>query len=176
MLQLKPFSETSEITDRDLLIEADLQFITADTVELTYSWTDKKKWIHFEFQPAGNRVSKLWEQTCFEAFIQPVGSKRYFEINLTINKSWNAFEFSDYRNPQPPNEFSGAELIHISIKDHQLKAQIKFEGVKFNVIKASLCSVIFLKNKSVTYWSTRHADQKPNFHHFDSFTIERKAP
>lgn len=176
MLILRPFSAISEISEGDLQVHADVQLISADTIELTYTWVDNKKWIHFEFQPVGNRAMKLWEQTCFEAFVQPVGDKKYFEINLTINKSWNVFEFSDYRIPQPPQEFAGAELIQVLIQDNQMKAQIKFKGVKFDRIKVSLCSVVILKNKSVTYWSNRHAEQKPNFHHFDSFTIERKAP
>lgn len=176
MLLLNPFSKIQNISENDLFIEADLKLIAEDTIELCFQWQDKKNHIVFADAPIGERAFKLWEQTCFEAFIQPVGNDRYFEINLTSNKSWNVFEFNGYRDPNPPQEFKKADLLRFTQKKNQLIVQIKLEGESLKKIKSSLCAVVILKDNPVSYWSTKHADPKPNFHHFESFIIERNAP
>lgn len=48
------------------------------------------------------RKDGLWQATCFEAFLQPSGQDKYYEFNFALNPAWNAYEFSAYREPQPP--------------------------------------------------------------------------
>lgn len=176
MFLLNSFSKIENVANGELLIKGDLQLISEDTVEINFSWVDKKNLISFAKAPISMRATKLWEQTCFEVFIQPVGGSRYFEINLTAQKAWNVFEFTDYRSPQPPQEFAKAEMLNFTVGEQQLKAQIKFAEENFEKIKLSICAVVMLNGLPVTYWSTKHTDQKPNFHHFESLFIERNAP
>lgn len=51
--------------------------------------------------PAGvaGRGDRLWEQTCFEAFIAPRGATAYVEFNFSPSGQWAAYAFSDYRQP-----------------------------------------------------------------------------
>ena len=176
MLLLSPFFRIDSIANNELIISGDLQLISKDTIEVCFSWVDKNNLISFTEAPIGTRETKLWEQTCFEVFIQPAGHSRYFEINLTANKAWNVFEFADYRSPQPPQEFANADVLNFTVGGGQLRAQIKFAGEHFKKIKLSICAVVKLNDLPVSYWSTKHADQKPNFHHFESLFIERNAP
>lgn len=176
MLLLSPFSKIQNIVNDELFIEGDLQLISEDIIEVSFIWTDTNNLISFANTPAGIRATQLWQQTCFEAFIQPIGGSRYFEINLTTNKSWNVFEFMDYRNPQPPKEFIKADLLSFKVEENEIKAQVKFTGENFKKVKASICAVIQNKNGTSSYWSIKHAGSKPDFHHFESLIIERNAP
>lgn len=171
-LQLLPFGGG----DFNIEVTADLVVREADLVEIIFHWNDPHKKIIFGESPIGVRHVGLWQQTCFEAFIQPAGQKKYFEINLTPNKSWNVFYFDDYRMPQPPRELPGAEPMSINVGASELRALIRLPGEDLQKINISLCAVIFLKEAGVTYWSAKHADAKPNFHHFGSFIIERTSP
>ncbi|HKI75407.1 MAG TPA: DOMON-like domain-containing protein [Pseudomonadales bacterium] len=47
--------------------------------------------------PSPGRKMRLWEHTCFEFFIGPVGDSRYCEFNLSPGGDWNAFSFVDVR-------------------------------------------------------------------------------
>ena len=46
---------------------------------------------------APERKNGLWEQTCFELFLAPKGSRIYWECNLSPAGDWNVYHFSDYR-------------------------------------------------------------------------------
>ncbi len=173
MLSLKPFSKISFAPHSEILLDADLQLISADCIEVLFKWQDKSKQIIFAEGPVAGRFHELWKQTCFEAFVQPVGDSKYFEINLNTHKAWNVYEFENYREPQPPVECAAADVIDVQIKEDFLRARIKFNKMEFKKLKVSLCAVLNLKETGTTYWSFQHVDAKPNFHHFGSFVIER---
>ena len=184
MLTLTPFQSEQKST---VSILADLKILNSDTVEINFEWNDPEKKIVLSESPSGGRHFNLWQQTCFEAFIQPAGGAKYYEINLSPAKAWNVFSFESYRAPQPPTEVPGVEILKFEVEGlaagstnlktfkANLKVQIKILGANFRQVNASLCSVVVLKDLQTTYWSTKHADQKANFHHFDSFTVERKS-
>lgn len=176
MLLLTPFSKINEAETQQLLIEGDIQLVSADTIEIEFSWIDRKELLQLSSAPANGRYMNLWSQTCFEIFMQPVGLDRYYEFNLNTVKAWNIFSFEKYREPQPPNEYAQADLLKFDVTSNSLKVQFRLAGLELKKVKVSVCAVIVLKDIGTTYWSTKHADVKPNFHHFDSFFIERNAP
>lgn len=176
MLLLAPFSKIDQVSSSDLLVEGDIQLISADTVEIEFAWTDKKELLQLSSTPANGRYSQLWTQTCFEIFMQPVGLEKYYEFNLSATKAWNVFSFDKYREPQPPTEYAQADLLKFDVSSNSLKVQLRLAGLELKKVKVSVCAVVVLKDIGTTYWSTKHADAKPNFHHFDSFFIERNAP
>lgn len=176
MLSLKVFPNLKLETLPQVLIDADLQLISADCFELVFKWQDKANEIIFSNSPVAGRYHELWQHTCFEAFVMPVTSannKNYFEINLNTQKAWNVYQFEDYRSPQPPIECANAEVVDFQFKENLLRAKVKFNKMEFKKLKVSLCAVLNVKEVGNTYWSFKHADTKPNFHHFDSFVIER---
>ena len=176
MLALKPFQKLTLPEGAKLQLDADLKLLGPDSLELTFSWTDSKNLIIQPESPGMGRHHELWKQTCFEAFIQPANKVPYFEVNLSTQKAWNVYGFEAYREPQPPTEVSSADAIKIDVKEGNLKAVIQFRKSEFKKVKVSLCAVLNLKDIGPTYWSFAHADQKPNFHKFESFIIERNAP
>ena len=176
MLLLTPFSKIDQVSSSDLLVEGDIQLLSSDTLEINFSWIDKKELVLLSPTPTSGRHMGLWANTCFEIFLQPVGSEKYFEINLSTMKAWNVFYFEKYRHPQPPTEYPQADLLKFDVGSNSIKVQFRLAGCDFKKVKVSVCAVVALKDIGVTYWSTKHADEKPNFHNFDSFFIERNAP
>ena len=185
MLSLKPFKEDQFLKDNPILIDADFQIISADTIELMFKWQDKSEIILFSENQNSGRLHELWKNTCFEAFFKisttssangtgvGIMEKKYFEINLNISGAWNVYEFQDYRTPQPPAECLDAEVTDFHKGENFLKCKIKIKSKEIKKANVSLCAVLNLKEVGITYWSFKHADTKPNFHHFDSFVIER---
>ena len=172
MQRLLPFGNDHT----NIEITSDLVIRETGLIEVVFHWNDPDKKIIFSEEPVGGRHTGLWQQTCFEVFIQPSGGKKYFEINLTARKAWNVFYFEDYRMPQPPRELPGAEPLSFHVSGSELKVAIRLPGVDLRKINISFCAVIALKDSGISYWSVKHADTKPNFHHFGSFITERTSP
>lgn len=162
--------------DSDLAIEllADLEILNNENIKINFKWRDSGNEILFSAVPENGRHHELWKQTCFEVFLRLKNQKRYFEINLSTTKAWNIYEFQNYRDPQPPVEYKNVKKVEINLLENELTANILLSHIDLSQIEVALCAVLLLKDGRTTYWSTVHADVKPNFHHADSFTIERK--
>lgn len=144
------------------------------------------------------RVIGLWESTCFEVFIQPVAESqpqfvpnltapvRYYETNFSTAKNWNVFGFTDYRTPATPTELVEAKILSYEVQRTEtgpgtsgtsggghMKIVLQVDGADWRKVRISLCAVIATRSYGKSYWSFKHADDKANFHHFDSFIIER---
>ncbi len=194
MLSLKPFirSTTPEALTQDLSVMADLSLVTANTAEISFKWMDPKGEILFSDQDQAGRVVGLWEATCFEVFIQPIAESRpqsvqnlnapvrYYETNFSFDKSWNVFGFTDYRTPAAPTELLEAKILSFDVLQSsgngQMKIVLQVEGADWRKVRISLCAVIATRSYGKSYWSFKHADDKANFHHVDSFIIERSLP
>lgn len=178
MLSLKTYPNTNDLSD--IRLQADLNLISADSFELNFKWVDLKNEIVFNQVQAAKRQMGLWQHTCFEAFIKPIqdfSTTNYYEVNFSDSGAWNLFHFTNYREPQPPQELSKADLVCIDVQKNAngglAKAIFKIKDANFQQVKISLCAVVVTKTLGTTYWSFKHADSKPNFHHFESFIIER---
>jgi hypothetical protein len=121
-----------------------------------------------------SRKDQLWTTTCFEAFLNPVGTSKYFEFNFSLQPAWNVYEFTGYREPQPPLPSEAFELQSFQWNARQklLNVQIKnkTEITKFNV---SLTAVIEETNGTKHYCALTHAESKADFHALKSFTLLR---
>jgi len=161
-----------------LAIWADLEILNQENIKINFKWQDLENIILLAHLPANSRANELWKQTCFEVFFREKNKLSYYEINLSTTKAWNFYKFKSYREPQPPSEFENIKNMEISYKingeENQLTANILLSNLDLAVIEVSLCAMVQLKTGGTTYWSTRHADVKPNFHHANSFTLERK--
>lgn len=155
-------------------LQADLEIINKENFKICFDIYDKENKILFPTTPAIGRHHELWKQTCFELFFRLKNKKQYFEVNLSPTQAWNVYEFMDYRMPQPPQEFKNVKKVEINSNKKQISADIFFNELDLSQMELSFCAVLLLNDGRTTYWSTHHADSKPNFHHQDSFTIQRK--
>lgn len=155
-------------------VKIDCEFNTHEkSFFISYKLTGELDKVELGHTPRHERVIKLWEKTCFELFIKNERNE-YMEFNFSPVFEWNAFYFT--KKGDPLAEWKKINSVKLDILDSfevfQLIAEIKKEDFPenfFDKCQAGITSVIKEKNGNLSYWALSHEDQRPNFHHFDSF-------
>lgn len=120
----------------------------------------------------------LWKHTCFEAFIQPSESRGYYEFNFSPTRQWAVYRFDSYRNGMTPMTLANPPDISIRKESDCLQLQATFSlpvsaaaGAALR-LKLALTAVVEDDSGTLCYWSGRHPQGKPDFHHPDGFVFE----
>jgi len=123
------------------------------------------------------RRDNLWEETCFEFFLAPINSERYWEFNLSPAGHWNVYRFESYRSGmQSESAFQSLpftvqgrpDAVHIS-SEFDLTRIIPLSD---QTVTAGINAVIKPVRGEMTYWALIHSGAKADFHMRDSFVIE----
>jgi len=120
----------------------------------------------------------LWKHTCFEVFIQPSGSRGYYEFNFSPSGEWSAYSFRDYRDggPYVGDEPEPKITVERGAASVELSAVIRLDhlpGIQPDVrLRVRLSTVIEDLDGSLSYWALKHPAGKPDFHHSDNFVLE----
>ena len=124
------------------------------------------------------RTDELWQTTCFELFLKPLGGEVYLELNLSPSERWNAYDFDSHRTgmrerpfPHEP-ECTLRQGSHFAIFD----AAIPLAGLPDHDCAMGLCAVLEEKGGIVSYWALAHPAGKPDFHAPACFTLALPAP
>lgn len=122
------------------------------------------------------RADRLWQHTCFEAFVRAGDEAAYHEFNLAPSGEWAAYRFQWYRQaargtgPGPTPEIkvsSSGQLL-------QLEAVVPLDSAVFPAgapLRLGLSAVLEGKDGSLSYWALKHPPGKADFHHADAFAI-----
>ncbi|MFG1483587.1 hypothetical protein ABMA74_11770 [Halobacteriovorax sp. HFRX-1_3] len=123
-----------------------------------------------------NRVIGLWTQTCFEFFILNKTDGEYFEFNFGSDSSWNCFIFNSYRSELTEYSDINIDNIVINSEDELFTLNCRFELKKLghnfedlSNLRVSPTCVLTAEGDKTYYYSNKHPDNSPNFHHPDSF-------
>ncbi|NOT77866.1 MAG: hypothetical protein HOP07_02545 [Bacteriovoracaceae bacterium] len=161
-------------TQPDIMINCELTN-TNETLFISYKMTGDLASINLgDGSSLHGRVIGLWNKTCFELFLKNK-KDQYFEFNFSPTFEWNAFYFE--KKGDPLTEYAAQDKIVInvlhSLENFTLIAEIDKRHMPKDFftseISVGITSVIKDKKDSMSYWALSHADQKPNFHHFESF-------
>ncbi|PZQ64277.1 MAG: hypothetical protein DI570_05990 [Phenylobacterium zucineum] len=146
-----------------LLIRYRLSGITADLV----------------FPPSiGGRADELWRHTCLEAFARVPGDEGYREFNLSPGGQWAAYRFDGYRLgmanadvPPPEVRISGpgGDVLEFAV---EWMVDLPVDATW----QVAVTAVIEAADKTGSYWSIRHPQGQPDFHHADGFVVELRPP
>ena len=124
------------------------------------------------------RADDLWQTTCFEMFLKPMGGESYAELNLSPSERWNAYDFQSYRAgmterpfPREP-EYTMRQGSSFAIFD----AAIPLGGLPAVDCALGLCSVIEELGGTKSYWALTHPEGNPDFHAPACFAAELPAP
>jgi hypothetical protein len=119
----------------------------------------------------------LWRHTCMEVFIgaPPAGAGAYLEFNLAPGGQWAAYRFSGYRAGMAP--LTGIHPPRIELRTQSarllLAAQLEIPAdLAASSLRLGLAVVVESSQRQLGYWALRHAGDRPDFHHPDSFTFE----
>ncbi|MEO1321637.1 MAG: DOMON-like domain-containing protein [Pseudomonadota bacterium] len=124
--------------------------------------------------PGGRRMDGLWKHTCFELFMRPANSERYYEFNFAPNANWAAYKFESYREGGADLEKISAQ-IDVDRRDGQLTLVASLTGLSAVLLDApisiGLSAVIEAETEALSYWALYHPLSKPDFHHSESFKL-----
>jgi hypothetical protein len=129
-------------------------------------------------EPNG-RTDGLWRHTCMEVFIKSrpaaADSGPYLEFNLAPGGQWAAYRFSGYRAGMAP--LTGIHPPRIELRTQSerllLAAQLEIPADLASAsLRLGLAAVVEDAQRQLGYWALRHAGDRPDFHHPDSFEFE----
>ena len=167
MNQLHPYQPCYE----KIQIEGDVQFAEGK-LTVKFQWTDPDEKIVIGDALELERKAELWKHTCFEAFLHAEHHENYYEINLTPDGGWNAYEFQKYRTPQPPQESQNLVLLSFHLEENLVEAQFHLKD-QHHVWWCSLTAVIELVDGKKHYFAVEHKGDRPDFHLKESFKLRR---
>lgn len=147
---------------------------TGDALILAFRWQDpvaQVQNVQCQLGPEAKQDS-LWQSTCFEAFFGRTDAKSYWELNVSPAGFWNLYRFDDERLGMR-EETSVAALEFTSTSSaagFELDIRLPLpDGLRdAKVLRAGLCCVLQMPDKTLSYWALAHTRSQPDFHAPDS--------
>jgi hypothetical protein len=169
---LVPFSDVAI----DMAIEFNCDRSSDDQLNLQFGLLGMVDRIQIPGQnPSPQRMTGLWETTCFEVFFRVPQQEKYWEVNLSPSGDWNVFRLDRYR--ENLQEEQAIEALPFTVKREcdRLTLALTFDlqrlGLACGAIELSATSVIQEKTGEISYWAVKHAGLEADFHLRDSFVI-----
>jgi len=116
----------------------------------------------------------LWRHTCMEVFVRPPSPGPYLEFNFAPSGQWAAYRFSGYRAGMAPLTGPRPPRIEQRLTSERLllSAAVELPGDLTAPVRLALAAVLEDTVGHLSYWALRHAGDRPDFHHPDSFGFE----
>ncbi len=125
------------------------------------------------------RADRLWQHSCFEAFVAAPGGREYLELNFAPSGAWAAYRFADYRRdlqalhlPQPPDVAFEIGSSRAALRASLMLADV-LRGLATNgaapadpsgYLELALTAVIEDDAGGLSYWALSHGPGRPDFH------------
>jgi hypothetical protein len=115
------------------------------------------------------RADDLWQTTCFEAFLRPVGADSYREWNFAPSGNWAAYDFSSRREGMTRAEVGAPPYIRMedNFTWWTVGATIAVDAAQ--PWQLGLSAVLEERDGTKSYWALAHGDRLPDFHNADCF-------
>ena len=147
-------------------------------LELRYSVDGDIERLMVPAQAVPRRADKLWQSTCFEAFIaEPDVALGYREFNFAPSTEWAIYQFSGYRNGMTVVDVEHAPGIVVTRATDRLSltARVDLEPLsdqdRSRPLRLAASAVIEESDGRISYWALAHPPGKPDFHHADGFVV-----
>jgi hypothetical protein len=120
--------------------------------------------------------SNLWERTCFEVFVKPVGAEEYMELNFSPSTQWAAYHFDAYREGMRAVPLRAPKVVSTPWSNRfELSAGAMLRDWGDVPWLLNLCAILEETDGAKSYWALAHPPGKPDFHNPDCFTLELPA-
>jgi hypothetical protein len=134
-------------------------------------------WALREDQP--QRKDRLWEETCFEAFVMAGDGPGYVELNFAFTHDWAAYSFSARRDGMA-NAAIPAPLFDLESGEGDLTVEVDLNRVDGFAAasdwRLGLSAVLIDRRNETSYWALAHPPGPPDFHDPACFTARLAAP
>lgn len=154
----------------------------SNALALTYALTGDLMRLPLPPLEVSRRADRLWEHTCFEAFVSVKGSSEYYEFNFAPSGEWAVYGFQRYREgvPIPDDRLAPKITMHNVTRGLDLEAIVQLNHLPAipprAQLRLALAAVIEEKESGLSYWALRHPPGRPDFHHPDAFVLELDPP
>jgi hypothetical protein len=160
-------------------IEASAQ-TSQGRLSLVYTLAGQLEFLRFPPPGPARRAERLWEHTCFEAFIAAPNSPAYCELNLAPSGEWAVYAFRQYREGMALwTEPTPAISARRSPGCFELTAAVDLAALpgppEYAQFRLGLSAVIEDQEGKRSYWALRHSPGRPDFHHPDAFALTLAA-
>ena len=142
---------------------------------LEWSLTGDLKALAIPRRSASRRADRLWEHTCFEAFVAPASGARYCELNFAPSTRWAAYELDGYRQGMRPLELATPPTVKIVTAANELRVTA---GVELGGLadapwpwRIGLTAVVEDRAGGRAFYALLHPRDKPDFHDAAAFTV-----
>ena len=134
---------------------------------------------HLRIPPPGvpRMGSRLWQHTCFEAFVAAGSGPAYQEFNFAPSGEWAAFAFRGYRDGEALTDAALAPQITVRRGATWLELDASVQLLQPSPsdvhapLRLSLTAVIETQDGALSYWALCHPPGAPDFHHPDTFAL-----
>jgi hypothetical protein len=121
------------------------------------------------------RAERLWEHTCFEAFVAAGSEGEYYELNFSPSTEWASYAFDAYRQGMRPLALAEAPTIEIAIAGSELSVTADIELGALRAApwpwRVGLAAVVRDRAGGRGYFALRHPRAKPDFHDAAGFAV-----
>jgi hypothetical protein len=123
--------------------------------------------------PTGEgRTDKLWEHTCFEAFLRAEGAEAYVELNFAPEAQWAAYRFTSLRTGMRNLDIAPPRIGFLAEREAlTLDVELSPLPLPHAAWACALSAVLEDAAGAKTYWALAHPGDKPDFHHPAAFTL-----
>jgi hypothetical protein len=117
-------------------------------------------------------TERLWEHTCFEAFLALESVTDYWELNLSPSTAWAAYAFTGYRSGGRPAEEAAPRIVaHVRPGRLEIHALARIpKAMQGRPLRLGLAAVLESNRGDLTYWALQHPSERPDFHQAEAFT------
>lgn len=149
-----------------------------DSLVLSYIVTGRTSDIRMSSLVAPTRSEKLWQHTCFEAFVRASSGAGYYEFNFAPSTQWAAYRFSGYRSEMRLVDEIGAPSIDVQLSHDRCTLDATLELDRLSDLprkvlwRLGLSVLIEDTSGRKSYWALAHPPGRPDFHHADCFAYE----
>ena len=144
-------------------------------LQLEWSLTGNLEELAIPRRSASCRADRLWEHTCFEAFVAPGSGSSYYELNFAPSTRWAAYAFDGYRQGMRPLELAEPPSVKVVTAANELRvtAGIELGGLADAPWpwRIGLTAVVEDRAGGRAYYALLHPRDKPDFHDAAAFTV-----
>ena len=121
------------------------------------------------------RTDRLWEHTCFEAFVAMGAGTRYSELNFSPSTHWAAYGFDAYRQGMQPLPFTAPPAVAVATSAGTLTVTGSVEVAALAAApwpwRVGLTAVVEDRAGRLGYYALRHPRAAPDFHDAAGFAV-----
>lgn len=158
-------------------IQVRLDWARGGAIALTFTLEGELARMRTSAPRAPSRTDRLWEHTCFEAFVVVANGPAYYEFNFAPSGEWAAYAFRDYRKGVPLEQEELCPGINVRRAGGELELRALLHLNRLALIepharlRLALSAVIEDAHGGLSYWALKHPSGQPDFHHPDAFAL-----